>query len=212
MSSEPGRGTLYVISAPSGAGKTSLTHALIARLVKHGVPVAFSVSYTTRAPRPGEKDGVDYHFVDPATFDNMIEQGEFLEHASVFGQQYGSGSEATEALLAAGRDVILDIDWQGARQVRERVADAASIFILPPSREELERRLRLRAKDDEAVIAARLRKAADEMAHYAEYDYLVVNDEFERATAALESVFIARRLRREAQLPRLHDMLRQLLD
>jgi len=211
MSSEPGRGTLYVISAPSGAGKTSLTHALIARLVKHGVPVAFSVSYTTRAPRPGEKDGVDYHFVDPARFENMIEQGEFLEHASVFGQQYGTGSEATEALLAAGRDVILDIDWQGARQVRERVADAASIFILPPSREELERRLRLRAKDDEAVIAARLRKAADEMAHYAEYDYLVVNDEFERATAALESVFIARRLRREAQLPRLRGILRQLL-
>lgn len=211
MSSEASRGSLYVISAPSGAGKTSLTHALIARLVKHGVPVAFSVSYTTRPARPGEKDGVDYHFIEHDAFESMIEAGEFLEHARVFDCYYGTGGEATDALLAAGRDVILDIDWQGARQVRERVPAAVSIFILPPSREELERRLRLRAKDDEAVIATRLRKASDEIAHYAEYDYLVVNDEFENATAALESVFIARRLRREVQLPRLHDTLRQLL-
>lgn len=211
MSSEASRGSLYVISAPSGAGKTSLTHALIARLVKHGVPVAFSVSYTTRPPRPGEKDGVDYHFIDGDAFETMIEAGEFLEHARVFDCYYGTGREATEALLAAGRDVILDIDWQGARQVRERVPAALSIFILPPSREELERRLRLRAKDDEEVIATRLRKAADEISHYAEYDYLVINDEFENATAALESVFISRRLRREAQLPRLRETLRQLL-
>lgn len=207
MSSSIAPGTLYVVSAPSGAGKTSLTHALIARLVKQGISVAFSVSYTTRVPRPGERDGVDYHFVDSAAFDAMIAGGEFLEHARVFDRCYGTGRAATEALLTAGQDVILDIDWQGARQVREHVADAVSIFILPPSREELARRLRLRAQDDEAVIATRLRTAADEIAHYSEYDYLVVNDEFEHACAALESILLARRLRRDVQEPRLRRLL-----
>lgn len=207
MSNEGVPGTLYVISAPSGAGKTSLTHALIARLMGRGVSVAFSVSYTTRQPRPGERDGVDYHFVDTATFEAMVEAGEFLEHARVFDHYYGTGRPATDALLGAGQDVILDIDWQGARQVRESVAGSVSVFILPPSRDELERRLRQRGKDDETVIARRLQEAADEISHYREYDYLVVNDEFEQACAALEAILVARRLRCEAQAGRLRGML-----
>ncbi len=211
MSSDSTGGRLYVISAPSGAGKTSLTHAVIARLTAHRVPVSFSVSHTTRAPRPGERDGIDYHFVSEQQFATMVEAGAFLEYARVFDRCYGTARARTEALLREGRDVVLDIDWQGARQVRERMPEAVSIFILPPSREELERRLRLRAKDDHGAIEARMRRAADEISHYQEYDYLVVNEDFERAVVALEAVFLSARLRREFQAPRLAPMLERLL-
>lgn len=211
MSSDVPAGRLYVISAPSGAGKTSLTHALIARLSLHRAPVSFSVSYTTRDPRPGERDGVDYHFVCEQRFEDMIEAGEFLEYARVFDRYYGTGYAATVDLLRQGRDVALDIDWQGARQVRSRMPESVSIFILPPSREELERRLRLRAKDDDRVIAARMRQAAEEISHYEEYDYLVVNEDFEHASVALESIFLSARLRREVQAPRLAPILERLL-
>lgn len=186
-------GNLIIISAPSGGGKTSLTHALLPKLTQHGFEARFSVSYTTRKPRPGEQDGVHYHFVDEATFVNMIERGEFLEHAEVFGRRYGTGRAATEQLLASGLDVILDIDWQGAQQVRQNQPEALSIFILPPSRAELERRLRNRAQDDETTVQQRMAEAHSEMAHHAEYDYLLVNDDFELALTQLESIFVAAR-------------------
>lgn len=188
-SSTPRRGQLYVISAPSGAGKTSLTHALIDRLAPRGRTVRFSVSYTTRDARAGEIDGVDYHFVGMDVFQRMIAAGAFLEYAQVFDRYYGTGAAETERWLAAGHDVVLDIDWQGARQVRERAPEAVTIFIEPPSRAELERRLRDRASDDDAAIARRLAEADDEMARAHEYDHRVVNDHFDAALAALERIF-----------------------
>ncbi|GAB3680935.1 guanylate kinase [Salinisphaera aquimarina] len=190
VSTKHTRGQLYVISAPSGAGKTSLTHALIERLERVGRQARFSVSYTTRAARPGEQDGVDYHFVPMADFQAMIEAGAFLEYAQVFDRYYGTSAAETERWIAHGQDVVLDIDWQGARQVRERAPDTISIFIRPPSREELERRLRDRASDDDAAIARRLAEADDEMARADEYDYQIVNDSFEDALAELERIFL----------------------
>lgn len=184
------RGQLYVISAPSGAGKTSLTHALIERLAGHGRPARFSVSYTTRAARPGEIDGHDYHFVSVAEFEQMIAEGAFLEHARVFDRYYGTSAEETERWLARGHDVVLDIDWQGARQVRERAPGVVTIFIRPPSRTELERRLRTRASDDEAQIARRLAEAEDELARANEYDHQIVNDHFDDALDALQAIFL----------------------
>ncbi|HEX4895388.1 MAG TPA: guanylate kinase [Solimonas sp.] len=192
-------GNLYIVSAPSGGGKTSLTRALVPRLASHGVTATISVSYTTRAPRPGEQEGVHYHFVDEAGFVDMIGRGAFLEHAQVFGRRYGTGRDRTDALLAAGHDVILDIDWQGARQVKAARPEAIGIFILPPSVAELERRLRSRSQDSEAVIAARMEEAHQEIDHHGEYDYLVVNEQFDQALAELASIFLAPRLRREAQ-------------
>lgn len=189
-SSAPRRGQLYVISAPSGAGKTSLTHALIERLAPRGRVVRFSVSYTTRDARAGEVDGVDYHFVPAADFQAMIDAGAFLEYAQVFDRYYGTGAAETERWLAAGQDVVLDIDWQGARQVRARAPGAITIFIEPPSRAELERRLRDRASDDDASIARRLAEADDEMARADEYDHRIVNDHFDDALAALERIFV----------------------
>jgi guanylate kinase len=191
-SSTPRRGQLYVISAPSGAGKTSLTHALIERLARHGRKARFSVSYTTRDARPGEVDGEDYHFVPVADFKAMIEAGAFLEYARVFDRYYGTSAAETERWLAHGQDVVLDIDWQGARQVRKRAPGAITIFIRPPSRDELERRLRARASDDEAQIARRLAEADDELARADEYDHQIVNDDFEEALGALERLFLAR--------------------
>ncbi|MDD3764162.1 MAG: guanylate kinase [Nevskiales bacterium] len=186
-------GSLFIVSAPSGGGKTSLTRALLARSEARGVATCVSVSYTTRAPRVGEQDGVHYHFVDEAQFVSMIEQGAFLEHAHVFGRRYGTGREATEQLLASGKDVILDIDWQGAQQVRGNRPETLSIFILPPSRAELERRLRQRGQDDEATVLQRMAEARDEMSHYSEYDFVLVNDQFERALDELEAIFIEAR-------------------
>jgi guanylate kinase len=184
------RARLFVVSAPSGGGKTSLTRALVPRLAALGHPAAISVSYTTRTPRPGEQDGAHYHFVSPDGFEQMVARGEFFEHAQVFGRHYGTGRARTEAMLAAGTDVILDIDWQGARQVKQRAPQAVGIFILPPSRAELERRLRARAQDSDVVIAQRMAEAHSEIAHHDEYDYLVINQDFEQALADLTAIFV----------------------
>lgn len=187
-------GTLYIVSAPSGGGKTSLTRALVPRLAGLGIPTTISVSYTTRAPRPGEQDGVHYHFVGETRFKAMIAAGDFLEHAEVFGRRYGTGREKTLALLAAGHDVILDIDWQGARQVKAQMPQAVGIFILPPSVEELERRLRGRGQDSDAVIANRMAQALAEMSHAPEYEHSLINDRFDEALARLEALFVAGRV------------------
>ena len=184
------QGTLFIVSAPSGAGKTSLVRELIESL--DGIRV--SVSHTTRAQRRGEVDGVNYHFVNSAEFEAMISQGEFFEYAQVFDNFYGTSRSAVEALLKAGQDVILEIDWQGAQQVREQVPDSVSIFILPPSCDELERRLANRGTDAHATIARRMRDAVSEMSHYDEYDYLVINDDFTTALRELQSLVIAQRL------------------
>lgn len=182
-------GRLYVISAPSGGGKTSLTRAVIERLGAAGRVARFSVSYTTRAARAGEADGVDYHFVSRDEFEAMIERSEFLEFARVFDRYYGTSAAETERWLAAGQDVVLDIDWQGAAQVRERAPEAVTIFIRPPSRDELERRLRARGSEDEASIQRRLAEADDELAHADDYDYQIVNDRFEHALDELTQIF-----------------------
>ncbi|MCI0749057.1 MAG: guanylate kinase [Nevskiales bacterium] len=179
------RGVLFVVSAPSGGGKTSLTRAAAERLNRQNHPAMISVSYTTRPPRPGEQPDVHYHFVTPAEFETMVRRRAFLEHAEVFGHRYGTGRAATETLLAQGTDVILDIDWQGGRQVRERMADSVSVFILPPSLEELERRLRRRGQDSDATIARRMAQARGEMRHCTEYDHLLVNRDFEKTLAEL---------------------------
>ncbi len=174
-------GRLYVIAAPSGAGKTTLVKALMAEEPR----MRFSVSYTTRPPRPTEVDGRDYHFVSPDEFQAMIERNEFLEHARVFDNLYGTGLAVVERDLAAGQSLLLEIDWQGARQVRARLPAARSIFILPPTRRALEERLRSRSTDTESVIERRLRDAAQDLGHWSEFDYVVVNDRFERALADL---------------------------
>ncbi|XGA80023.1 guanylate kinase [Halomonas sp. CH40] len=184
------QGTLFVVSAPSGAGKTSLVRELIESL--DGLQV--SVSHTTRARREGEVNGVNYHFTDVAGFEAMIQQGGFFEYAQVFDHYYGTSRQAVQVLLDAGQDVILEIDWQGARQVREQVKHAVSIFIMPPSLHELENRLASRGTDEHAVIARRMRDAVSEMSHYDEYDYLVVNDDFTTALEELRSLVISQRL------------------
>lgn len=204
-------GNLFIVSAPSGGGKTSLTRALLPVLAQRGIEAQISVSYTTRAPRSGEQDGVHYHFVDEARFVSMIGAGAFLEHAHVFGRRYGTGRERTAALLEQGIDVILDIDWQGARQVREQLPQAESIFILPPSLEELERRLRDRSQDDDATIQNRMREAQSEMSHYAEYDYVVVNDQFQHALDALTAIFCSARARLAVQKARHQPLIDALL-
>lgn len=205
-------GNLWIVSAPSGGGKTTLTRALLPQLALLGIEARISVSFTTRAPRAGETEGVHYHFVDEPRFVGMIEQGAFLEQAQVFGRRYGTGLAETERLLAQGQDVILDIDWQGARQVRARWPEARSVFILPPSRAELERRLRGRGTDSDAVIAARMAEAVSEMSHHAEYDYLVVNDEFSHALQQLAALFQAARLAAPAQGHRHAGLIAELLE
>ncbi|MGM0913711.1 MAG: guanylate kinase [Pseudomonadota bacterium] len=187
------QGTLFVVSAPSGAGKTSLVRELVESL--DGIQV--SVSHTTRPRREGEVDGVNYHFVDVPDFEAMIERGEFFEYARVFDNYYGTSRPAVQAALSAGQDVILEIDWQGARQVRQQLPDAVSVFILPPSREELERRLSGRGTDEHAVIERRMRDAVSEMAHHDEYDYLVINDDFTTALDELRALVVSCRLTRE---------------
>jgi guanylate kinase len=206
-----GPGRLFIVSAPSGAGKTSLTRALVPRLALAGITARISVSYTTRAPRPGEQDGVHYHYVSEARFMEMIQDGAFLEHAQVFGRRYGTGRETTDALLAEGTQVLLDIDWQGARQVKRLRPDAVGIFILPPSREELERRLRGRAQDGDETIAARMAEARSEMQHCDEYDYLIVNDVFAFALDELTAIVRACTLTRAVQSVRHRSLLDQLM-
>jgi guanylate kinase len=200
-------GTLYIISAPSGAGKTSLVKALLEQTGQ----LTVSVSHTTRAPRPGEVDGQDYHFTDPDTFRGMIAAQAFLEHAQVFDNFYGTAHASVLELLAQGLDVILEIDWQGAQQVRARMPAAVSIFILPPSREELEKRLRGRNTDSEAVIARRMRDAISEMSHYREFDYLVFNDDFDTALGELRAIILARRQLAARQIARQQPLLDALL-
>ncbi|QXP85457.1 guanylate kinase [Methylococcus sp. ANG] len=201
------QGILYVISAPSGAGKTSLVSALC-----DGAPdLAVSVSHTTRPRRPGEVPGQDYCFVEKAEFEQMIADGAFLEYARVFDNYYGTAKATVEEMLAGGRDAVLEIDWQGARQVRELMPACVSIFILPPSRETLEQRLRSRRQDSEAVIARRMEAAISEMSHYAEYDYLIVNDDFNLALNQLRAIVQTQRLTVRRQTPRLERLIAGLL-
>lgn len=204
-------GNLYVISAPSGAGKTSLTRKLVDQLNQNSETVVFSISTTTRAARPGETHGVDYLYVDKSEFQSQIEQGQFLEHAEVFGNFYGTSQAQVELELKKGNDVILEIDWQGAEQVRKQAPDCISIFILPPSRVELERRLRTRGQDSDEVISGRMREAVNEMTHYSEFDYLVINDDFELALSQLNAIFVANRLTHQGQTVRHQELVSSLL-
>jgi guanylate kinase len=199
---------LYVVSAPSGGGKTSLVNALL----KRDQRVALSVSHTTRAPRPGEQDGVHYHFVDDAAFAELVERGAFLEHARVFDHRYGTGRQAVERQLAAGHDVLLDIDWQGARQVRSSFPAVRTIFVLPPSMAELRRRLVDRRQDSEEVISRRMRAARAEIAHAEEFDFLVVNDDFEAALDDLYSIVRRGRLNRSGDVQKNREILAELLE
>ncbi|MDY6945678.1 MAG: guanylate kinase [Pseudomonadota bacterium] len=178
------RGKLFVIAAPSGAGKTTLVRALMQRVPS----LRFSISYTTRKPRPNEQHGRDYFFVDHAEFERMVAVGEFLEHARVFDNYYGTSRPQVESMLREGDNVLLEIDWQGAQQIRRALPECQSIFILPPSRAALEQRLRGRQTDNDEVIARRLRDSIADMSHWCEFDYVVVNDDFARATAELETI------------------------
>jgi guanylate kinase len=200
-------GNLYVVSAPSGAGKTSLVAALAS--AEPGLHV--SVSHTTRPRRPGEEDGVNYHFVSDEEFAALVDADAFLEHAPVFDRRYGTTRESVEPFLAAGDDVILEIDWQGAAQVRERRPGAIGIFILPPSRESLAARLAGRGQDSDEVIARRMADAIAEMSHYDEFDYLVVNDDFETALGDLRSIVRGGRLVRERQRAQYRELIASLL-
>jgi guanylate kinase len=199
-------GSLFIVAAPSGGGKTSLVKALLAREPQ----IALSVSYTSRAPRPGEVDGVHYHFVSREAFEAMVGRGEFFEHFVVHGDLKGTARTAVEPLLAAGRDVLLEIDWQGARKVREQVPGCVGVFILPPSRDELERRLRHRAQDSEDTIRRRLANSVEEMRHAGEFDFVIVNDVFEQALEDLVAIVRSQRLRRAVQRERLDPLLAQL--
>ncbi|WP_462146148.1 guanylate kinase [Pseudoalteromonas gelatinilytica] len=201
------RGNLFILSAPSGAGKSSLIGAL---LKKHS-DMKVSVSHTTRSPRPGEENGVHYHFVSVEEFKALIEKNDFFEWAQVFDNYYGTSKQAIESQLAAGIDVFLDIDWQGAQQIRKLVDDVETIFILPPSKEELESRLNNRGQDSAEVIAGRMAKAQSETSHYNEYDYVVVNDDFDTALAEIETIVMAKRLSLQSQAVRHQALLDNLL-
>lgn len=204
MNPEP---NLYVIAAPSGGGKTSLINALL----KRDGRISLSVSHTTRPPRPGEIDGVHYHFVDVDTFQSLLGQGAFLEHAMVYGHYYGTGRAAVTSRLAEGYDVMLDIDWQGAQQVRESFPACCSIFILPPSLQELQYRLSHRGQDSAEVIDKRMRQARSELTHWSEFDFLVINDDFAAALDDLHSILRQRRPLRLGQEERITALLAQLL-
>lgn len=200
-------GQLYIVSAPSGAGKSSLLSALRQQMPE----VTVSVSHTTRQPRPGEQDGVHYHFTNVDTFREQTAAGEFLEYAQVFDNFYGTAKCTVDAQLAAGNDVILEIDWQGAQQVRKRAPNAISIFILPPSVDALQQRLQGRGQDSAETIQRRMRDAISEMSHYTEYDYLVINDDFTTALAALLTIFRGERLKQSRQAQCHHTLLHRLL-
>ncbi|MCY7313761.1 MAG: guanylate kinase [Pseudoxanthomonas sp.] len=192
------RGTLYVVAAPSGAGKSSIVNAVLAR----DPQIALSISFTSRQPRPGERHAQHYNFVSADEFRAMIRAGDFFEYAQVHGDWKGTARQSVEPQLAAGKDVLLEIDWQGARQVRAKVADAVAVFILPPSRQALEQRMRNRGQDSEAVIQQRLAAAREEMSHFDEFDYLIVNEVFQTAVDEMCAIFSASRLRREPQVVR----------
>jgi guanylate kinase len=201
-------GQLIIVAAPSGAGKTSLVQALL----DSDPQLRVSISYTTRDPRPGEVDGVHYHFIDRARFQPLIDDSQaLLEHAEVHGHHYGTGRDQVEKELRAGHDVLLEIDWQGARQVRERMPRARSIFVLPPSRDTLLERLTKRGQDSAETIARRVRNAREELQHAHEFDFLVVNDDFVTALSELRSIIVTQRLHRAVQQVRLRDLLAQLV-
>ena len=202
-------GTLYIVSAPSGAGKSSLISALLKQ--QSDLPMQVSVSHTTRAPRPGEKNGVHYHFVNKAEFEQLIEQHAFFEHAQVFDNYYGTSQTVIKETLAQGIDVFLDIDWQGARQVKKMMPEALGIYILPPSQAELKSRLTSRGQDSDDVINKRMAKAQAEMSHYNEYDYLIINDDFDDALEQFSSIISSNRLLQPMQNEKYADMLKQLL-
>jgi len=203
-------GTLYIVSAPSGAGKSSLIKALLAE--KRDWQAQVSISHTTRAPRIGENDGEHYHFVDAQTFKQMISENAFFEWAEVFGNFYGTSRLAIEDALAQGIDVMLDIDWQGARQVREMMPNAKGIFILPPSRKELESRLNKRGQDSSEIIAKRMEQAQSEMSHYNEYDYLIVNDDFDTATQEFSAIVKSLRNAQDKQAIKHRTTIKELLE
>lgn len=201
------RGTLFIVAAPSGAGKSSIVNACLAR----DATIALSISFTSRAPRPGERHAEHYHFIGEAEFRAMIDAGDFFEYARVHGDWKGTARQSVEPLLAQGRDVLLEIDWQGARQVRSRVPDAVSVFILPPSRAALEERMRKRGQDSDATIAQRLAAAREEMSHYGEFDYVIVNEHFDTAVDDMCAIFTASRLRRDIQVARHAKLIAALL-
>lgn len=203
------QGTLYILSAPSGAGKSSLIQSLLKTQPSYDTRV--SVSHTTRSARPGEVDGEHYFFVSVEQFKQLIAEDAFLEYAEVFGNYYGTSCAAIEAMLAQGVDVFLDIDWQGARQVRARMPKARSIFILPPSQEELARRLRDRRQDSDETIARRMAEAVAEISHYNEYDYLIINDDFDTALQDLKTIMRAERLLVNRQKQRHDGLISKLL-
>ena len=200
-------GNILVVSAPSGAGKTSLLRAVM----KRDPGLGMAVSTTTRAARPEERDGVHYHFVDEAAFQRLVDEHAFVEHAQVFGNRYGTSEAALRAVVDSGRDLVLEIDWQGARQARDRFLDSVGIFILPPSLAALEQRLRGRASDGEQVIAGRMAQALNELSHWSEYDYLIVNDDFDEAVDALCGLIAGLRLRTAVQSAMHADLLKTLV-
>ena len=200
-------GTLFIVSAPSGAGKTSLVHALVESLND----IRVSISHTTRTMRPGEIDGVNYHFAERDQFVAMIEQSAFLEHAEVFGNLYGTSTDWVKSTLNSGIDVILEIDWQGAQQVRHLMPEAQSIFILPPSRQELRNRLIGRGQDDESVIDGRMEQATNEISHYIEADFIIINDDFADALTDFKSIILSQRAKTKHQQGRHQDLLSELL-
>ena len=201
------RGTLFIVAAPSGAGKSSIVNAVLAR----DPNICLSISFTSRQPRPGERHAEHYHFVGKDEFEAMVAEGDFFEHALVHGDWKGTARQSVEPQLAAGKDVLLEIDWQGARQVQSKVPGAVSVFILPPSRQALEQRMRARGQDSEEVIAQRLAAAREEMGHYGEFDYVIVNETFAVAVDEMCAIFTASRLRREAQVARHGRLITALL-
>lgn len=203
------QGTLYIVSAPSGAGKSSLINALIENNTAQDLKV--SVSHTTRGMRPGEEDGVHYHFISKDEFETNIKNGIFLEFAEVFGNYYGTSRVWIEENLNQGIDIFLDIDWQGARQIREQMPDAKSIFILPPSKDELEKRLVNRAQDTDKVIAKRMREARSEISHYNEFDYIIINDDFATALGDFKAILRSERLHHDKQITKHDALLKGLL-
>ena len=201
------RGLMFVLSSPSGAGKTTLSHMLL----KAELDIEMSVSVTTRAARPGEQDHLDYHFIDEAEFGRRVEANALLEWAEVFGNNYGTPREPVEQALAAGRDVLFDIDWQGTRQLKAScAADLVTVFILPPTAEALRQRLLKRAQDSAEVVGERMAKAAAEISHWAEYDYIIVNDDLTAGLAAIRSILAAERLKRERRSKALRGLVRRL--
>ncbi|SFL25068.1 guanylate kinase [Lysobacter sp. cf310] len=201
------RGTLYIVAAPSGAGKSSIVNAVLAR----DPNISLSISFTSRQPRPGERHAEHYHFVSAEEFEGMVEAGDFFEHARVHGDWKGTARQSVEPQLSSGRDVLLEIDWQGARQVRSKVPGAVSVFILPPSRQALESRMRTRGQDSEEVIQQRLAAAREEMSHYGEFDYVIVNEHFDTAVDEMCAIFVASRLRRDPQVARHSRLITALL-